>query len=183
MRDDPNPTMPQPHVLAALCQPRLPQLGDQCVRALFGRWRKLGFPIEYADLNRVADLLGVTRPDAKTRRKIVAAVEAAGIEIRNYDSLREWVAEHNAHVSLTGDAMFGIVEEARWRRPEEWDARPSRGPSLPPAWLVEWYLDREYGPTPERALWQEKRRTAGPLWFLSEDQRRSIELAHNRREG
>jgi len=174
LRDAGASNLPPPTILHALRQLRQPQLGDRCVRALLARWKKLGFPIEYADLNRVADVLGVTRPDAKTRRRIVAAVEAAGIEIHNFDDLRQPAAETFVHISLTADAMSAMVEESRWREPEKWDARHNqpRPAAQPPEWLKEWYLDREYGPTLERFRWLERRRQGGPLWFLSPPEKR-----------
>lgn len=165
MRNDPNPTMPPPCLLDALRQQRRPQLGDPCIKVLLARWKRLGRPIEYADLNRVAEVLGVAQPDAKTRRKIVAAVEAASIEI--YD-LRKGLAESFAHVQLTGDGMLAIIEQARWCEPEEWDSRRQERDSRPrvcrPKWMTEWDLDQEYGPTLEG--WQQKRR-GGVLQFLA----------------
>jgi hypothetical protein len=165
LRDAGASNLPPPDLLEALRQPRRPQLGDPCVKAPLVRWKRLGLPIEYVDLNRVADVLGVTRPDAKTRRKIVAAVEAAGIEI--YD-LRKGLADTFAHVQLTGDGKLAIVEQSRWCEPEEWDARRSqpRAPAPVSSWLQELHLDSEYGPTLERFTSQEKRRQGAPLWFL-----------------
>jgi hypothetical protein len=167
LRDAGASNLPPPDLLEALCRPRRPQLRDARVKALLAEWKKRGRPIEFVDLWKVAACIGVARPGAKTRRKIVVAVEAAGIEIRSYESLRKSLNETFAHVSLTGDAMFAFVEEAMWRRPEEWDSRPP--PPPPPEWLTEWRLDREYGPTLERFMWQEKRRQGGPLWFLSRE--------------
>jgi hypothetical protein len=137
------------------------------VKALLAEWKKLGRPIEYVDLWKVAAIIGAENPDAKTRRKIVATVEAAGIEIHNYDGLREWAADTCIHLSLTGEAMVGLAEEARWRHPEEWDSQPP--PEPPPQWLKELHLDWEYGPTAERYRTRKRALQDGPLWFLSKE--------------
>ena len=83
LRDADTSNMPAPPLLEALRQPRRAQLRDPCVKELFAKWRKLGRPVEYADLWKVAAIIGVEHPDAKTRRRIVAAVKAAGIEIHS----------------------------------------------------------------------------------------------------
>ena len=93
MRKTDDHTLPPPSALEALRQPRRRQLGDLNVRRLLSEWKRRGRSIEYGDLNRVADLLGVAQPDAKTRRKIVAAVEAAGIRIRNHDAWNRMIAK------------------------------------------------------------------------------------------
>jgi hypothetical protein len=159
--------MPAPRLLEAIRKPRRPQLHDPCVKALLAEWKKLGRPIEYADLNKVAAIIGVDRPDAKTRRRIVTAVKAAGIEIHSFDGFRQWLADTNIHVSLTGDAMFAIAEESRWRHPEEWDSRPPPPPT--PPWMQECQLDWEYGPTAERYRLRQRALKGGALWFLSEE--------------
>jgi hypothetical protein len=127
--------LPPPTVLDALRQPRRPQLGDLSIRRLLSEWKRRGRSIEYGDLNRVADLLGVARPDAMTRRKIVAAVEAAGIEIRNSDDGRQTIAETGRKVSPSG-------EELRWRWPEEWDSR-QRNRVYIRRGFYEFFLERE----------------------------------------
>jgi hypothetical protein len=170
LRDAGASNLPPPALLEAIRQPRRAQLRDPCVKALLAewrKWRKLGFQIEYVDLWKVAAILGVEHPDAKSRRKIVAAVEAAGIEIHNFDGFRQWLADTNIHVQLAGDAMIAIAEEARWRDLEEWDNRPP--PSPPPQWVKEIDLDREYGPTPERYRSRMRALQGGALWFLSEE--------------
>ncbi len=166
LRDADTSNMPAPPLLEALRQPRRAQLRDPCVKELFAKWRKLGRPVEYADLWKVAAIIGVEHPDAKTRRRIVAAVKAAGIEIHSFDDFRQWLADTNIHVQLTGDAMIAMVEETRWRDPEEWDSRPP--PSPPPQWVKEIDLDREYGPTAERYRLRMRALQRGPLWFLSD---------------
>ena len=89
---DANSNLPPRHLLEALRQPRRPQLHDQQVREIFRRWRLRGEPIEYADLKEVAAIVAPgDELDAAARRRIIAAVERAGIRIRNYDSLREWI--------------------------------------------------------------------------------------------
>jgi hypothetical protein len=143
------------------------QVHDPCVKALLAQWKKRGRPIEYADLGEVAAIMGLNKPDAKMRRKIVAAVDAAGIKVHNYDAWRQQLAESGMHVQLTADGHLRMAEEARWRWPEEWDAMPPPPPQ--PEWVKEWELDWEYGPTLERHRWQEKRRNGGPLWFLDKD--------------
>jgi hypothetical protein len=64
---------------------RLTKLADAFgrpeVQALLAEWKQRGYPIRYADLNQVADLIGVDRRKASTRKAIMEAVEAAGIEI------------------------------------------------------------------------------------------------------
>jgi hypothetical protein len=162
--DDSN--VPAPPLLEAMRQPRRAQLHDPCVKQLLAKWKKSRLPIEYAHLWKVAAIIGVEQPDAKTRRRIVAAVEAAGIEIHNFDDFRQRLADTNIHVQLTGDAMIAIAEEARWRDPEEWDNRPP--PSPPPQWLREMDLDREYGPTVERYRSRMRALQGGALWFLSQ---------------
>jgi len=115
---DANSSLPPRHLLEALRQPRRPQLHDAQVRAIFRRWRLCGEPIEYADLNEVAAIVAPgDELDAAARRRIIAAVERAGIRIRNYDALREWTRRGN-HASLTGAAWLGIFEEMKWRWPE-----------------------------------------------------------------
>jgi hypothetical protein len=169
LRDAGASNLPPPNLLEALRRPRRPQLGDPCVKALLAEWKKLQFPIEYVDLWKVAATMGVKDPDAKTRRKIVAAVEAAGIEIYNYDDLRQSAADTRIHISLTPEAMVGLVEESRWRRPEEWDSRPRTPAEPPPRWLKEFALDQEYGPTAERYSARVRALQGGPLWFLSKE--------------
>jgi hypothetical protein len=84
-----NPTLPPRYLLQALRQPRRPQLHDQQVRDIFRRWKLRGEPIEYADLHEVAAIVAPgDELDAPARRRIIAAVERAGIRIHNYDSLR-----------------------------------------------------------------------------------------------
>jgi hypothetical protein len=113
--------IPPSHVLEALRRPRRVQLHDPAVKTLLARWKRLGHPIEYADLDQVAAILRVENPRARTRRKIVAAVEAAGIEIHNYDGWRRRLRESRMHVSLTGEGCLLRIEEQRWRWPEKWD--------------------------------------------------------------
>jgi hypothetical protein len=60
--------------------------------------------------------------------------------------------------------MIAMVEETRWRDPEEWDSRPPPSPQ----WVKEIDLDREYGPTAERHRSRMRALQGGPLWFLSE---------------
>ena len=126
MRDEPNSNLPPPSVLDALREPRRTQLGDPTVKAFLARWKRQGRPIEYADLNEVADLIGVENPAAATRRKIVAAVEAAGIEIHDYDGWRQWLVESGVYVSLTPAGVLTRIEEQRWRWPEKWDRDDKR---------------------------------------------------------
>ena len=115
---DANPHLPPRHLLEALRQPRRAQLHDQQVREIFQRWRLRSEPIEYADLNEVAAIVAPgDELDAAARRRIIAAVERAGIRIRNYNSLRAWFRRGN-HASLTGAAWLGIYEERKWRWPE-----------------------------------------------------------------
>ena len=111
-----NFTLPPRHLLEALRKPRRPQLHDHQVREIFRRWRLRGEPIEYADLNEVAAIVAPgDELDAAARRRIIAAVERAGIRICNYDSFREWLRK-TGHVSLT-EAIIRIGEEANWRWP------------------------------------------------------------------
>jgi zona occludens toxin (predicted ATPase) len=64
----------------------------------------------------------VENPRATTRRKIVAAVEVAGIEINNLDARRRMLAETGRTVgSLNARGVLRVIEEARWRWPERWD--------------------------------------------------------------
>ena len=117
MRDT-NSNIPSRHLLEALRQPRRPQLHDQQVRDIFRRWKLRGEPIEYADLNEVAAIVAPgDELDAEAQKRIIAAVERAGIRIHNCDSLRAWFRRGN-HAQLTGAAMIGICEEANWRWPK-----------------------------------------------------------------
>jgi hypothetical protein len=122
MRETDDPNRPPPSILGALRRPRRTQLHDQCVKALLAQWKRLGRPIEYDDLGKVADAIGVKNPKAETRRKIVAAVEAAGIEIHNYDGFRQRIAESGMMPSLNGIGSTGLIQEAKWRWPEKWDS-------------------------------------------------------------
>ena len=144
LRDAGASNLPPPHLLEALRRPRRPQLHDASVKALLAEWKALGRPIEYGDLWNVVAITGVTRPDAKTRRRIVAAVEAAGIEIYNLDGLRQRLADTGMHIAPSGELVSALMWEAAWRWPEEWDSR--REPPRPPTWLTKRQLDREYGP-------------------------------------
>jgi hypothetical protein len=165
--------MPPPAVLDALRKPRRPQLGDPRVKRLLAKWKQAGRPIEYGDLWEVAALLGfersreniviLGRPDAKTRRKIVAAVEAAGIKIRNLDAERRRIAETGRSASYHPRAVLRRIEESRWRWPEKWDARPPLPPR--PAAEVEWALDWEYGPTLKGFQHQERFRQEKFPWL------------------
>ena len=99
----------------------MPQLHDPVVQALFKRWKKQRWPMEYAALNQVADIiLPGGKPDARLRVRIVAAAEAAGVRFHNYDELRRRMAAREIHIQFTGEGMHRIVEEWRWRAPEEW---------------------------------------------------------------
>lgn len=164
--------MPPPTVLDALRPPRRPQLSDPCVKRLLSEWKRLGRSIEYGDLWAVAALLGMpkthenvhaNRPDAKTRRKIVAAVEAAGVKIRNLDSYREMLAETGRSASYSPRAVLRHIEEQRWRWPEKWDDRPPLPPR--PAVVVEWDLTQEYGPTLEGYRYQQRFQQEKFPWF------------------
>ena len=136
-----DPNIPPPHLLDALRRARRPQFHDPCVKALLAQWKKLGDPIEYVDLNQVAAILRAENPSARTRRKIVAAVEAAGIEIHNCDAWRQRLAKRRMHVQLTPEGQLKRIEERRWRWPEKWDndrrqgnrVRVRRGP-----WNTSW---------------------------------------------
>ena len=123
-----NSNLPPRHLLEALRQPRRPQLHDEQVRDIFRRWKLRGEPIECADLNEVAAIVAPgDELDAAARRRIIAAVERAGIRISNYDGLKEWIKRTGCSVSLRGEAMIGLIEEGtlRWpeRRFERHDAR------------------------------------------------------------
>ena len=110
MRPNDNHNLPPPHLLEAMRQPRRPQLDDARVRQLFKRWKALGRPIEYSDLNDVADIIAPGQKlGARTRAKIVAAVEAAGIEIHSWDSLRETKMHIVAHGPGDGWAYRGVA--------------------------------------------------------------------------
>ena len=114
-----NSNLPPRHLLEALRQPRRPQLHDEQVRDIFRRWKLRGEPIEYADLNEVAAIVAPgDELDAEARRRIIAAVERAGIKIRNFDSFRAWIKKTGMHVSLTGQGWIELIEEANWRWPE-----------------------------------------------------------------
>src|SRR5262245_53786168 len=114
-----NSNLPPRHLLEALRQPRRPQLHDEQVRDIFRRWKLRGEPIEYADLNEVAAIVAPgDELDAAARRRIIAAIERAGIRIRNYDGLREWIKRTGCSVSLKGEVMIGLIEEGNWRWPE-----------------------------------------------------------------
>jgi hypothetical protein len=97
------------------------RLADPAVQALLAQWEEVGRPIEYGDLNQVAALIGVENPKASTRRKIVEAVEGAGIEIDDLDGWRRSIAETGRCVSLGAAGAMRVMEEWRWRRPEYWD--------------------------------------------------------------
>ncbi len=149
MRDT-NSNLPPSSVLDALRQPRRPQLHDRAILDLLRQWRRRGQPIEYGDLNQVADIIAPGgEPDAATRRRIVAAVEAAGIQIHNWDGFRQWCEHHTGGLlpSLTAEAMFAMEEEHRWRWPEEYDAQPPAPEA--PEWLKE--LRRKRHPSPQMA--------------------------------
>jgi hypothetical protein len=122
-------------LLAALRQPRRTQLHDPEVRELFKQWKRLPWPIEYRDLWAVADLIapGNKNPDARMRRRIVAAAVAAGVRISNHDSMRKWLAEGRITVQLTGEGVMRLAEEAYWRRPEWCENRPPL--PEPPEWF------------------------------------------------
>ena len=117
MQHTDNSNLPSPHLLEALRQPLRLRFSDPRVQRLFRRWRALGRPIEYVDLY---DLAAIVAPgeelDDCARARIVAAVEAAGIEIHSWEDLRETIASGRMHISLTGQAMDGIIEEGMWRR-------------------------------------------------------------------
>jgi hypothetical protein len=75
------------------------------------QWTQIlrGEPIDYADLNEVAAIVAPgDELDAATRRRIIAAVERAGIRLSNYDALREWIKKSDNHVSLTGASRKGV---------------------------------------------------------------------------
>jgi hypothetical protein len=169
--DDPN--MPPRAALAALRQPRRTQLNDPRVKALLAEWKRRERPIEYGDLWAVAALIGYERtrdnvvilgkPDARTRRKIVAAVEAAGIKIRNYDAWRRMIHETGRRVQLNARGILARIEEEMWRWPEKWDNRPPRPPKTP--WMIETELEWEYGPTLERFKHKERFRQEKFPWL------------------
>jgi hypothetical protein len=128
MRETNDPTMPPPALLEAVRQPRRTQLHDPCVKALLAEWEERGYysRIEYHDLCQIAEMLGVKNPKAPTRRWIVAAVEAAGIEIHNLDAWRRSMAERGMMPSLSGWGVYRLIEEMRWRWPEKWDRQQAR---------------------------------------------------------
>jgi hypothetical protein len=122
-RCNPSPTLPAPAVLEALREPRRVQLHDPAVRTLLAKWKKRGYydPVEYLDLWHVAEILGVKNPKAPTRRRIVEAVEAAGIKINNLDGWRRSMAERGINPSLSGYGAARLLAESQWRWPERWD--------------------------------------------------------------
>jgi hypothetical protein len=126
MRETDHPNMPTRPVLDALSRPRRTQLHDPQVKALLAQWKRRGRGIKYLDLDEVAALIRVENPKASTRRRIVAAVEAAGIEIDNSDGLRRSMDERGIAPSFTGYGVALLVAEARWRWPEKWDRQRAR---------------------------------------------------------
>lgn len=86
MKRDNNPSLPPPHLLKALRQPRRPQLRDPQVQEMLRRWKRLGRPITVDELSALVDLL-VPREELLIYHliKIRAAVLFAGIEIRMDD--------------------------------------------------------------------------------------------------
>ena len=89
---------------------------------------------EYVDLYELAAIVAPGQElDGCARARIVAAVEAAGIEIDSWESLRETIASGRMHIALTGHAMDGMIEEGMWRQdrvrpspPSTWSVRRLR---------------------------------------------------------
>jgi hypothetical protein len=125
MRETDDPNMPTQPVLDALRRRRT-QLHDPQVKALLAAWKQRGHPIQYLDLDEVAVLIRVENPKASTRRRIVAAVKAVGIEIRSLDGWRRSMDERGMMPSLNGLGVALLLAEARWRWPEKWDRQQAR---------------------------------------------------------
>ena len=151
-----DPNIPPPHLLDALRRARRPQFHDPCVKALLAQWKELGDPIEYVDLNQVAAILRAENPSATTRRKIVAAVEAAGIEIHNCDAWRQRLAKRRMHVQLTPEGQLKRIEEEVALAGEVGQRPTARQPRPRPARALEYILERErLKPGDEIQQWHE----------------------------
>lgn len=112
MRDDPNPTLPPPHVLAALRQPRRTQLHDPCVRELLAKWRRLGRSVTFDEVNELVDIVVPgAQIDLQQIDRIVAAVEAAGIRIARDTPRTDWGSFH-ARMTACGIGSYQLTGEA-----------------------------------------------------------------------